>query len=46
MIFKILATIWILLSAIVIDIEWKRIESLEQWVLHLVQQIERKENER
>ena len=38
MIFKTLVAVSILLNGILINIEWKRIENLEQWVLHLLEQ--------
>lgn len=43
MLFKILVAVSILLNGIVISIEWKRIENLEQWVMHLLKQTERSE---
>ena len=38
MILKTLVFVSILLNSILINIEWKRIENLEQWVLHLLEQ--------
>ena len=38
MIFKTLVAVSILLNTILIHIEWKRIENLEQWMLHLLKQ--------
>ena len=43
MLFKILVAVSILLNGIVIGMEWKRIENLEQWVMHLLKQTERSE---
>ena len=45
MIFKILVAISILLNGIVIYLMGKRIENLEQWVMHLIKQINYKEGE-
>ena len=45
MIFKILVTIYIVFSSILIHLEWKQIENLEQWVMHLMKQTEHKESE-
>ena len=45
MIFKILVAVSILLNGIVIHLVWKRVENLEQWVMHLIKQTDRKENE-
>ena len=38
MMFKILVAVSILLNGIVIHLEWKRIENLEKWMLHLLKQ--------
>ena len=38
MIFKILVAVSILLNGVVIHLEWKRIENLETWMLHLLEQ--------
>ena len=42
MTFKILVAVSILLNGVVIHLVWKRVENLEQWVMHLMQ-TERKE---
>ena len=42
MIFKTLVAVSILLNGVVIHLVWKRVENLEQWVMHLMQ-TERKE---
>lgn len=41
--FKILVAISILLNGIVIGMVWKRVENLEQWVMHILKQTERSE---
>ena len=43
MMFKILISVCILLNGILIHIEWKRIESLEQWVIRILKRMERGE---
>lgn len=45
MIFKTLVAVSILLNGILIHMEWKRIENLEQWVMHLMKQTERGESD-
>ena len=37
MIFKILVAASILLNGVIINLEWKRIENLEKWMLHLLE---------
>lgn len=38
MTFDVIMTIYIILSGIVVHIMWKRIENLEDWVMHLLEQ--------
>ena len=38
MTFDVIMTIYIILNGIVYHIMWKRIENLEKWVLHLLEQ--------
>jgi len=43
MIVNTLIAVALLLNTILIHIEWKRIENIEKWVLHLLEQTERSE---
>ena len=43
MTFDVIMTIYIILNGIVYHIMWKRIENLEDWVMHLLEQTERSE---
>ncbi len=41
MTFDVIMTIYIILNGIVVHIMWKRIENLEDWVMHLLEQTEK-----